>query len=172
MLTVTVNDFTSGLLALGINLGTGAPSVTRTADTAWLQSMIDVYEREFLHKLLGYEVSDAFIAWLQDDARDDNAGFTKLEAMLKDGAMGVNPAAAYVYFKVLDTANERASATGVHRTADEGSVNPRALQIRAWNIMAAEVRDMCRRMRDDEDFADAPIFTELGLTRSLNWYGI
>lgn len=172
MLTVTVNDFTSGLLALGINLGTGAPSVTRTADTAWLQSMIDVYEREFLHKLLGYEVSDAFIAWLQDDAHDDNASFTKLEAMLKDGAMGVNPAAAYVYFKVLDTANERASATGVHRTADEGSVNPRALQIRAWNIMAAEVRDMCRRMRDDEDFADAPIFTELGLTRSLNWYGI
>lgn len=172
MLTVTVNDFTSGLLALGINLGTGAPSVTRTADTAWLQSMIDVYEREFLHKLLGYEVSDAFIAWLQDDAHEDNAGFTKLEDMLKDGAMGVNPAAAYVYFKVLDTANERASATGVHRTADEGSVNPRALQIRAWNIMAAEVRDICRRMRDDEDFADAPIFTELGLTRSLNWYGI
>lgn len=172
MLTVTVNDFTSGLLALGINLGTGAPSVTRTADTAWLQSMIDVYEREFLHKLLGYEVSDAFIAWLQDGTRDDNAGFTKLEAMLKDGAMGVNPAAAYVYFKVLDTANERASATGVHRTADEGSVNPRALQIRAWNIMAAEVRDICRRMRDDEDFADAPIFTELGLTRSLNWFGI
>lgn len=172
MLTVTVNDFTSGLLALGVNVGTGAPSVTRTADTAWLQSMIDVYEREFLHKLLGYEVSDAFIAWLHDDAHDDNAGFSKLEAMLKDGAMGVNPAAAYVYFKVLDTANERASATGVHRTADEGSVNPRALQIRAWNIMAAEVRDMCRRMRDDEDFADAPIFTELGLTRSLNWYGI
>lgn len=172
MLTVTVNDFTSGLLALGINLGTGAPSVTRTADTAWLQSMIDVYEREFLRKLLGDEVSDAFIAWLQDDAHEDNAGFTKLEAMLKDSAMGINPAAAYVYFKVLDTANERASATGVHRTADEGSVNPRALQIRAWNIMAAEVRDMCRRMRDDEDFADAPIFTELGLTRSLNWYGI
>lgn len=172
MLTVTVNDFTSGLLALGVNIGTGAPSVTRTADTAWLQSMIDVYEREFLHKLLGYEVSDAFIAWLQDDAHEDNAGFSKLEAMLKDGAMGVNPAAAYVYFKVLDTANERASATGVHRTADEGSVNPRALQIRAWNIMAAEVRDICRRMRDDEDFADAPIFTELGLTRSLNWFGI
>ena len=172
MLTVTVNDFTSGLLALGINLGTGAPSVTRTADTAWLQSMIDVYEREFLRKLLGDEVSDAFIAWLQDDAHEDNAGFSKLEAMLKDSAMGINPAAAYVYFKVLDTANERASATGVHRTADEGSVNPRALQIRAWNIMAAEVRDICRRMRDDEDFADAPIFTELGLTRSLNWYGI
>lgn len=172
MLTVTVNDFTSGLLALGINLGTSAPSVTRTADTAWLQSMIDAYEREFLRKLLGDEVSDAFIAWLQNDAHEDNAGFTKLEAMLKDSAMGINPAAAYVYFKVLDTANERASATGVHRTADEGSVNPRALQIRAWNIMAAEVRDMCRRMRDDEDFADAPIFTELGLTRSLNWYGI
>lgn len=172
MLTVTVNDFTSGLLSLGVNVGTGAPSVTRTADNAWLQSMIDVYEREFLRKLLGDETAYAFMAWLQDDAHDVNAGFTKLEAMLKDGAMGVNPAAAYVYFKVLDTANERASATGVHRTADEGSVNPRALQIRAWNIMAAEVRDMCRRMRDDEDFADAPIFTELGLTRSLNWYGI
>lgn len=172
MLTVTVNDFTSGLLALGVNIGTGAPSVTRTADTAWLQSMIDVYEREFLRKLLGDETAFPFMNWLQDENRDENEVYERIEGMLTQCSMGINPAAAYVYFKVLDTANERASATGVHRTADEGSVNPRALQIRAWNIMAAEVRDICRRMRDDEDFADAPIFTELGLTRSLNWYGI
>lgn len=172
MLTVTVNDFTSGLLALGVNIGTGAPSVTRTADNAWLQSLIDVYEREFLRKLLGDEVAFPFMNWLQDNAHDDNEVFSKIADMLTECSMGVNPAACYVYFKVFDTANERASATGVHRTADDGSVNPRALQIRAWNIMAAEVRDICRRMRDDEDFADAPIFTELGLTRSLNWYGI
>lgn len=163
MLTVTINDFTSGLLALGINLGTGAPSVTRTADTAWLQSMIDVYEREFLSKLLGAELAKEFMAWLESDPREENAEAERIEAMLKQGYMGVNPAACYVYFKVLDTANERASATGVHRTADEGSVNPRALQIRVWNIMAAEVRDMC---------AEIPAVAGCGLTQSLNWYGI
>lgn len=172
MLTVTVNDFTSGLLALGINLGTGAPSVTRTADTAWLQSMIDVYECEFLRKLLGDETAFPFMNWLKDENRDANEVFTKIADMLVNCSMGVNPAACYVYFKVLDTANERASATGVHRTADEGSVNGRALQIRAWNIMAAEVRDMCRAWHEDDDFAELPIFTELGLTRSLNWFGI
>lgn len=172
MLTVTVNDFTSGLLALGVNIGTGAPSVTRTADTAWLQSMIDVYEREFLRKLLGDETAFPFMNWLQNENRDANEVFTKIADMLANCSMGVNPAACYVYFKVLDTANERASATGVHRTADEGSVNPRSLQLRAWNIMAAEVRDMCKVFHEDDTFADAPIFTELGLTRSLNWFGI
>lgn len=172
MLTVTVNDFTSGLLALGINLGTGAPSVTRTADTAWLQSMIDVYECEFLRKLLGDEVASPFIAWLQDEGHGENDVFQGIANMLTHCSLGVNPAACYVYFKVLDTANERASATGVHRTADDGSVNPRALQLRAWNIMAAEVRDMCKVFHEDDTFADAPIFTVLGLTRSLNWYGI
>lgn len=172
MLTVTINDFTSGLLALGINLGTGAPLVTRTADNAWLHGMIDVYEREFLRKLLGDRVAVEFIHWLESDPRDENVPAEKIEKMLKQCSMGINPAAAYVYFKVLDAANERASATGVHRTADEGSVNPRALQIRAWNIMAAEVRDMCRAWHEDDDFAELPIFTELGLTRSLNWFGI
>lgn len=172
MLTVTINDFASGLLALGINLGTGAPSVTRTADTAWLQSMIDVYECEFLRKLLGDETAFPFMNWLQDENRGEDEVYERIAGMLTQSSMGINPAAAYVYFKVLYTANERASATGVHRTADEGSVNPRALQIRAWNIMAAEVRDMCKVFHEDDDFVELPIFTELGLTRSLNWFGI
>ena len=172
MLTVQVSDFTSGLLSLGVNVGTGAPSVTRTADNAWLQSLIDVYECEFLRKLLGDEVAYPFMAWLQNDNREDDDVYSRIADMLTQCSMGVNPAACYVYFKVLDTANERASSTGVHRTADEGSVNPRSLQLRAWNIMAAEVRDICKVFHDDELFSDAPIVTYTGLTQSLNWFGI
>ena len=172
MLTVTVNDFTSGLLSLGVNVGTGAPSVTRTADNAWLQSLIDVYEREFLRKLLGDELAFPFMSWLQDENREDDEVFSRIADMLTNCSMGGNPAACYVYFKALDTANERASSTGVHRTADEGAVNPRSLQLRAWNIMAAEVRDICKVVHDDELFSDAPIVTYTGLTQSLNWFGI
>lgn len=170
MLTVSISDFT-GVLALGVNVGTGAPSPTRTAEQTWLYSLIDVYEREFLRKLLGDAVALPYIAWLEQDEgeRKDNEQYKGITELLRTG---INPAACYVYFHGLDNAGLRASATGVHRTADEGSVNPRGLQLHAWNIMAREVRDILRLMRENDLYDGMGVVSDPRLCETLNWFGI
>lgn len=167
MLTVSISDFT-GVLALGVNVGTGAPSPTRTAEQTWLYSLIDVYEREFLRKLLGDAVALPYIAWLEQDDHEADDQYAGITALLQ---AGINPAACYVYFHALDNAGKRASATGVHSTADDRAENPRGLQIRAWNIMAQRVRDILQALRGDT-YADMGVVSDPYLCETLNWFGI
>lgn len=170
---VQVSDFT-GIIALGVNTGTGASSTTLAADTAWLESLINVYEREYYDKLLGEDFAEGWWEWLGTavEDREANAAYEALLALL--GNETPNPAACYVYFKVLDNANMRMSATGAHRTADEGSVNPRGLAIRAWNIMVRENRRIVKLIEEDTTgtWDDADICPHFGMLETLNWYGI
>ncbi len=43
----------TGLLSVGINPDTGAPSITRDAELGKIESYISVYEQEYLIRILG-----------------------------------------------------------------------------------------------------------------------
>lgn len=166
---VQLSDFT-GILSLGLNVGTGTPSLTRTADEAWAQSLIDTYLPDYLRGILGYQMTESFLAWAGADVREDNEVFVKLLDLITNEHP--NPAACYIYFKALDNGNVRASSTGVHRTADDGAENPRGLQIRAWNAMVDGNRRILLKTGEDETFNGVTLNPRLGFLETLNWFGI
>lgn len=168
---VQLSDFV-GILSLGLNIGTGAPSLTRTADEAWAQSLIDTYLPDYVRGLLGNSAAEGFLAWLAEAEREDNAAYEQLLALIT--AEHPNPAACYIYFKALDNGNVRASSTGVHRTADDGAENPRGLQIRAWNVMVDANRRILLQAGVSDVLAEAKVTLcpKLGFCETLNWFGI
>lgn len=166
---VQLSDFT-GILSLGLNVGTGAPSLTRTADEAWAQSLIDTYLPDYLRGILGYQMTESFLAWAGADVREEDAVFDALLTLITNEHP--NPAACYVYFKALDNGNVRASSTGVHRTADDGAENARGLQIRAWNAMVDGNRRILLKAAETEALQGVTLCPRTGFMETLNWFGI
>lgn len=54
----------TGLLSVGINPDTGAPSITRDAELGKIESYISVYEQEYLIRILGEDMCKAFTDYL------------------------------------------------------------------------------------------------------------
>ena len=66
-----VNQFT-GILDLGLNLYTGAPSVTRAADQARMEQFIDWYEREYYANSFGADMAGRIVTVIDNPDTDDD----------------------------------------------------------------------------------------------------
>lgn len=74
----------TGLLSVGINPDTGAPSITRDAELGKIESYISVYEQEYLIRILGEDMCKAFTDYLnsKEDGVDDK--WDRLLAILSE----------------------------------------------------------------------------------------
>lgn len=136
-LLVSHTDFT-GMLSVGLSPDTGADTLTREAETDLLDSYIDVYEREYLHDILGEKVCNEFLDYLQRENPEDSKEekWEKLKELLQ---VSCGPVACYVYFHYIRDCGRSVTRSGVVKSsADDEIVSPSPLQIRAWNLMASE----------------------------------
>ena len=154
-----VAQFT-GILDLGLNLYTGAPSVTRAADQARMEQFIDWYEREYYANSFGADMAGRIVTVIDNPDTDDDEA-KELIGMLQSPTP--TPMACYIYFKYLEMGQFHASPTGVDTASDATLQNPRWLQMRAWNAMVDAHIGL---------FQDSPYTVSRGMCEHLNSFGI
>ena len=79
----------------GLNVDTGAPSITRTSMEDYLNSFIDTYEKEYLKLVLGRDMCRQFINYLKENGDKIDKWERLKEFLVKDGK---SPIANYVFF--------------------------------------------------------------------------
>lgn len=135
--------FQSGELRIsGLPLPEVTPGPTNNAVLYDLSAYIARYEDEYLELALG-EMYNPFCEYLRsgesgDDRWDNLKG--KLAIELKDSGFTLkrSPIANYVYFHYLRDHQSDATATGVKKDTDEGTlVSPELKMVRAWNDMVS-----------------------------------
>ena len=117
---VDYKSFT-GLLSVGINPDTGAPSITRDAELDKIESYISVYEQEYLILILGEDMCKAFTDYLnsKDDSVDNK--WDRLFALLSEK---YSPIACYIFFKYIADGNYSVTNVGTVTSADGDTVSP------------------------------------------------
>lgn len=134
---VDYTDFT-GLLGVGLSPDTGADSVTKDAERGLLDSYINLYEPEYLLRVLGQAVYDEFTAYLTDEPAEKVEKWERLKELLTGGC---KPVACYVYVHYVGECGRSVTRSGVVKSsADDDLVAPGPLQVRAWNLMARQNR--------------------------------
>ena len=105
----------TGLLSVGINPDTGAPSITRDAELGKIESYISVYEQEYLIRILGEDMCKAFTDYLnsKEDGVDDK--WDRLLAILSEK---YSPIACYIFFKYIADGNYSVTNVGTVTSAD------------------------------------------------------
>ena len=90
----------TGLLSVGINPDTGAPSITRDAELGKIESYISVYEQEYLIRILGEDMCKAFTDYLnsKEDSKEDSVD-DKWDRLLAILSEKYSPIACYIFFK-------------------------------------------------------------------------
>lgn len=135
--------FQSGELRIsGLPLPEVTPGPTNNAVLYDLSAYIARYEDEYLELALG-EMYNPFCEYLRsgesgDDRWNNLKG--KLAIEPKDGGFTLkrSPIANYVYFHYLRDHQSDATATGVKKDTDEGTlVSPELKMVRAWNDMVS-----------------------------------
>lgn len=126
----------TGLLSVGINPDTGAPSITRDAELGKIESYISVYEQEYLIRILGEDMCKAFTDYLnlKEDSKEDSVD-DKWDRLLAILSEKYSPIACYIFFKYIADDNYSVTNVGTVTSADGDAVSPQVLQIRAWNDM-------------------------------------
>lgn len=129
-------SYFTGILSVGLSPDTGADSVTKDAERSILESYIEVYEKDYLDRILGEDACGDFIAYLSQDIPVEK--WEKLKALLK---VPYSPVACYVYVHYVGECGKSVTRSGVTvSSADDGLAQPDYLQIRAWNMMARQNR--------------------------------
>ena len=141
-------DYTyfTGLLSIGLSPDTGAPSTTRDAEREKIEYYITVYEREYLRKILGENMSSEFIDYLNSE--EDNVDkWEKLLALLSEK---YSPIACYIFFKYIKEGNYSVTRVGTVTSADDDAVSPMVIQMRAWNDMVDMNKRVYQLLQADE----------------------
>lgn len=133
-------DYTyfKGLLSIGLSPDTGAPSFTLEAERERISQFIDIYEEEYLRKLLGGKY-DEYISSIESEE-----WLPVTEYLRKD----YSPIACYVFFKYVSVGNIQVTRVGSVTSAEDSVVSPMQLQIRAWNDMVVMNRHLAYVLRD------------------------
>lgn len=123
-------DYTyfEGIISIGLSPNIGSSAV-QIAERERIAYYIDVYEEEYLRKVLGTLYTD-FIAYL--DSQDSDVIFDKVKAIMTEK---YSPIAGYVYFKYLTLGNYHITRMGAVAPAEEKAVSPAINQVRVWNDM-------------------------------------
>lgn len=136
MSVISVKYFSKGTLRIeGLN---ERESIAATATCGMVGRYIEEYEREYLEHVLGYELTEEFLRYIQDNDGSDEA-FDGLLSMLQEfkGVENRSPIANFVFFHFIRNASRNATALGVtENSTDNRLVSSDSLAIRAWNDMA------------------------------------
>ena len=126
----------TGLLGVGLSPDTGADTLTQVAERDLLDSYIDLYEREYLERILGREKCGEFVSWLSQEEPEEDGKWERLRDAL---SVPCSPVACYVYVHYVGGCGRNVTRSGVVRsTADDEEAAASPLQIRAWNLMARQ----------------------------------
>lgn len=117
-----------GILSIGLSVGMGATPV-QVAERERITYFIEVYEKEYLEKVLGSLYND-FMDYLE--SQDNDIIFDKVKAIMTEQ---YSPIAGYVYFKYLTLGNYHITRMGAVASAEEKAVSPAINQVRVWNDM-------------------------------------
>ena len=115
----------TGLLSVGINPDTGAPSITRDAELGKIESYISVYEQEYLIRILGEDMCKAFTDYLnsKEDSKEDSVD-DKWDRLLAILSEKYSPIACYIFFKYIADGNYSVTNVGTVTSADGDAVSP------------------------------------------------
>jgi hypothetical protein len=134
------------MLGVGISPYTGASPVTNEAEADRINAYAEVYEREYLEKILGDDMCSEFLSYIESrENRVDK--WEKLYALLSEK---YSPIACYVFFKYISEANYSVTGVGVVTSSDDDTVSPNVLQIRVWNDMVNMNKRVYKLLMDDE----------------------
>lgn len=128
----------------GITLNTITPDATSTAIVGGLEYFIAKFEPEYLGKLLGKELSEEFLSYLdrREESEEKEARWEDLISKLKwtrrigKKEINLSPIANYIYFFYLRHNHAQATTTGVKQDTDDGKLlSPERKMVFAWNNM-------------------------------------
>lgn len=151
----------------GLNVDTGAPSITRTSMEDYLNSFIDTYEKEYLKLVLGRDMCRQFINYLKENG-DKIDKWERLKVFLtKDGK---SPIANYVFFYFVRRNNVHVSGVGTTGSADEEQADPNVVLIPAWNEMVEMNYDLLDFLCKDDSY-DGFSF-DRSMLEEINLFGL
>lgn len=129
-------------------LGDGC-SIAAQATGGELAAFVVMYEHEYLENVLGEELAEELLRYIDDgDGRDES--LDGLIEMLRafNGSENVSPIANYVYFHYVRLNNLHATASGTaENNSDNRIVKSDGLVIRAWNDMVKMNRKVLQYLR-------------------------
>ena len=156
--------FQDGLLMVDGALALATPSPTNEAIAGRIDSFIEIYEPEYLCKLLGEELYNDFLA---NEESDKWVEF-KNKLVTEYKVTKVSPIANYVYFHLVRNSQSMATINGVKKDGEENLVNPQSKMISAWNDMVYKNRSLyswlCSNFRN--------VQTEQELLETINVLGV
>ena len=156
--------FQDGLLMVDGALALATPSPTNEAIAGRIDSFIEIYEPEYLCKLLGEELYNDFLA----NGEADKWVEFKNKLVTEYKVTKVSPIANYVYFHLVRNSQSMATINGVKKDGEENLVNPQSKMISAWNDMVYKNRSiyswLCRNFRN--------VQTEQELLETINVLGV
>lgn len=125
-----------------VNDPTGiADKINQVSGEYSLEWFIERYEEEFLRKLLGDCLFDAFKEGIS--AASPLQIWIDLRDLIyrKSGGYSFSPAANYVYFHVMTAAASKTAMTGEVKSTNDRMINvsPDVKMVKAWNDMTTEV---------------------------------
>lgn len=156
--------FQDGLLMVDGAMALATPSPTNGAIAGRIESFIELYEPEYLCKLLGEELYNDFLVNGETDKWED----FKHKLVAENNVTKVSPIANYVYFHLVRNSQSMATINGVKKDGESNLVNPQSKMITAWNDMVYMNRRiyswLCRNFRN--------VQTEQELLETINVLGV
>lgn len=140
--------FQDGLLMVDGAMALATPSPTNEGIAHRIDSFIEVYEPEYLCKLLGEELyNDFLVNWESEAWNEFKVMLVKETALTK-----TSPIANYVYFHLVRSNQTTATINGVKTDGDGNLVNPSERMVWAWNDMVNHNRKLyvwlCKKFRN------------------------
>ena len=133
---IDISQFTRGELLIegatdSMNASIGSYGLSES-----IRSFISIYEPEYLVRMLGCDLSESFIAYMNDDSGIAVKQWDDLKAWF-DGQR-ISPIACYVYFHFVRWNDVRVTGNGVQRNnSDNPVVSSMGRLVSAWNLMVA-----------------------------------
>lgn len=133
----------------GLNIDTGAPSITNKAVSEYLNSFIETYEREYLRLVLGRDMCRQFLCYLKENPEIKVEKWERLKDKLTED--GVSPIAYYVFFFFVRRNNAHVSSVGVV-SSSENDADPNLVLIPAWNQMVEMNKELLFFLHSDKEY--------------------
>lgn len=158
-----------GLITIeGMNIPSGAGSVTNDANSYYFNTFLEKYEKEYLVRILGHNMYREFSAYLnREDTVDAVEKWENLKNLLT--IKGECPIANYVFFKYVKRNGISVQNSGVVKSQSEDEVNIDSVIIPAWNDMVEMNKEIYVFLEKNK--YEGFCFDNF-LLKKINWLGV
>lgn len=165
----SIIDYTyfTGEISIPNLTGTG-PIVT--ANLAKVNRLIDLYEKDYLIKLLGEDLYDQFVT----DLGTSEAWATGLRDELRDTTLRVSPIAYYMYYFWLRESATYVTSGGQAEPKNKNSLNssPNLRMVEAYNRMVRMTVKLLDYIRDEQSEWPETVQMDASFLRPINTFNI